>query len=84
VIKRPISDLDILRELTEKAGDKTYLSEYVRANNLIVSGYTDSVLDLQTRLTAIRFFKGVNLQGSITKTKEGLEHFRFEIQLLEE
>mgnify|MGYP001210309152 FL=1 len=84
VIKKPISDLDILRELTEKAGDKTYLSEYVRANNLIVSGYTDSVLDLQTRLTAIRFFKGVNLQGSITKTKEGLEHFRFEIQLLEE
>jgi Tfp pilus assembly protein PilN len=83
VVKKPLSDLEILRELTEKAGDKTYLSEYVRANNLVISGYTDSVLDLQTRLTAIRFFKGINLQGSITKTKEGLEHYRFEIQLEE-
>jgi len=83
VIKGHISDLEILKELTEKAGEKTYLSEYVRADNLILSGYTDSVLDLQTRLGAIRFFKTLNLQGSITKTKEGLEHFRFEIQLEE-
>ena len=83
VIKGHVSDLEILKEVTEKSGEKTYLSEYVRSNNLILSGYTDSVLDLQTRLGAIRYFKSLNLQGSITKTKEGLEHFRFEIQLEE-
>jgi Tfp pilus assembly protein PilN len=83
VIKKPLSDLLILRELTEKAGEQTYLSEYVRGENLVISGYTDSVLDLQTRLSAIRLFKSLNLQGSITKTKEGAEHFRFEIQLEE-
>jgi Tfp pilus assembly protein PilN len=84
VLQKPLSDLVILRELTEKAGEKTYLSEYVRGDNLVISGYTDSVLDLQTGLSAIRFFKSLNLQGSITKTKEGAEHFRFEIQLEEQ
>ena len=39
---------------------------------------------LQTRLGAIRYFQSLSLQGSITKTKEGAEHFRFDIQLKEQ
>lgn len=83
VIHKPRTDLEILRELTEKTGEKTFLNEYVRTDRLIISGLTDSVLDLQVRLSSIQFLKNISLQGSITKTKEGLEHFRFEIQLEE-
>lgn len=84
VLQRPRSDLQILRDLTEKAGPKTYFNEYLRDSKLTIGGYTDSSLELQSRLSTIPYLKNPTMQGSITKNREGLEHFRFEIQLAEE
>lgn len=81
IVKKPMSDITILKELTEKVGPKTYITEYVRADTLMISGLTDNVLDLLSKLSTIKMFKSINMEGSIMKTREGQEHFRLKISL---
>lgn len=78
--EKSISDLAILRELTEKATDKTYLQRYVRTDKLDIQGFTDSYLELEKRFDTIPFFKSIIPQGSITRRGD-LEQFHFTIQL---
>ena len=96
LLKRPISDLRILKDLSEKVDTNTYLFDYVRTESLIIAGYSDSVLKLQSAnsLAAIKYFKKFSMEGSINKVRvplnpkagrggtfKEMETFRMNIQL---
>lgn len=83
VFQKPVSDLIILAELTEKVSEKTYLQQYIRSNNLEISGYTDSYQNLTERVESIPVFRSITQRGSITK-KGDLENFHLIIQLEEQ
>jgi len=83
VLQKPLSDLLILAELTEKVSEKTYLQQYIRSDNLEISGYTDSYQNLTERVETIPLFKSITQRGSITK-KGDLENFHLIIQLEEQ
>jgi len=82
ILKKPVSDLAILSELTEQASEKTYLQQYIRSDKLDISGYTDSYQDLVQRFESIADIKNLTQRGSITK-KGNLENFHFIINLEE-
>lgn len=94
VLKKPQSDLVVLKDLTDKINVSSYLFDYVRSDNLVIGGYTDSVLKLQgpEALGSIKYFRKIIPEGAINKIrvpgepKDGkptyreLESFRFNIQ----
>lgn len=61
----------VLKDLTDKINVSSYLFDYVRSDNLVIGGYTDSVLKLQgpEALGSIKYFRKIIPEGAINKIR---------------